>query len=235
MKSENKLALGILMIVIWGALNLLMYGLATLSVFWNADDICSSAHSIFIVAGFSNLAFIFACIEIFSSKEKQFEIWQISIKYIAVQYFILQYIIGICICFWLSSTFWTIVAEVLLSAFFLIRYVLHRLANEHTELRVNSQQIGNDILKQELALVKSIELKITDTQAQNKVQKLYEVLQSTPIANIVHNNTANSTVEQMISRLEMTLKEDPDSVLRAINEAIVAAEQRKLNTFLTTG
>jgi mannitol-specific phosphotransferase system IIBC component len=160
-------------------------------------DAGDSKTSVWICYGFIHFAyFLFLATPLFVRKNKNSHTYDKPLYTITASYFIAELITGVTLILVAPETVKVaIIIQVILAAIFIAWLLIYLIANEHTAASVEQREKELQFVKESSSRLQSILSQITDKSTTKRVERLYDLLRSSP----VHSNFAVFSLEQQIT------------------------------------
>lgn len=101
---------------------------------------------------------------------------------ITTAYFFIELAVGVTLILRFPDNFMlTVTSQVILAAIFLVWLLTHLIANEHTAKSVQQHVIELEYVKESASRIKSISRQVKDQPINKKVEKLYDLIHSSPV------------------------------------------------------
>ena len=221
--------------ILWFLLNSLFIIVFNL-LFFMLADICATENktptSVWISYGFIHFAyFLFLATPFFIRKNKNSHTYDKPLYTITALYFIAELIAGVTLILVASETVKVaIVIQIVLAATFIAWLLIHLIANEHTADNTERRESELQYIKESSAKLQSILQQITDKTTAKKVERIYDLIHSSPAKS---NTDARSLEQQVISeidRLESVVSQNETEQIDLISDKIfrLAEERNRL-------
>ena len=218
--------------ILWLLLNSLFIIVFNL-LFFMLGDVCAAESktptSVWISYGFIHFAyFLFLTTPFFVRKNKNSHTYDKPLYTITASYFIAELIAGVTLILIAPETVKVaIIIQVVLAAAFIAWLLIFLIANEHTADITERRESELQYIKESSAKLQSVLQQITDKTTAKKVERIYDLIHSSPAKS---NTDARSLEQQAISeidRLESAVsRNDTEQIVSIADKIYRLAEER---------
>lgn len=188
--------------------------------------------SAWIAYGFIHFSYIMMIVTPYiTQKGKDRATYAASMYTITSTYFIIELIVGaIIIIVAPEGHKFSLFSQLIMAAIYLIILFGNMMADEHTAKAVEKHEAELIYVKESCSLLKSILSDINDKQMYRKVEKAYDLIQSSPVKSSPSVHNIESQVMNEIDNLGFAVRSGDDAAISASAEKIVrlANERNRL-------
>ncbi|MCL1943705.1 MAG: hypothetical protein FWF54_09205 [Candidatus Azobacteroides sp.] len=186
--------------ILWLLLDSLFLIVFNLLFFMFGDD-GESKTSVWICYGFIHFAYFALVLTPFLVRKGSAETnYRRPLYTVTTSYFLVELLVGVTLILIAPETVKvTIVIQVVLATMFLGWLLAHLIVNEHTTDNVERREAELQYVKRSSAKLQSILQQITDHAVAKKVERVYDLMRSSPVRS---NTDVRSLEQQVISEIE---------------------------------
>lgn len=185
--------------------------------------------SVWISYGFIHFAYIMLLVTpLLIRKTTNTAVLGFSLYSISSVYFLVAFVVGLVFIFTHPESFrTTLIVQVIIAGIYAIMLIAHMIANESTADSVERHEIELRYMKDSSAKLKGIMNSISDKTLRKKVERLYDLLHSSPSKTDNSVRDYELTVLELIDTLEEDInKNDISSAEMVINKIEYNANER---------
>lgn len=166
--------------------------------------------SIWISYGFMHFAYVMVlATALLIRKSKSKAVFGFSLYSISSVYFFLEFIIGLFFIFKINESYKVALSvQLVLAGIYAILLFANLIANEHTADAVAKQNAENNFIKDAASRIKLLVGKATDSEANKKLEKLYDLMHSSPTQSISSVKELETKILDTIAEIEFLMKSD---------------------------
>lgn len=188
--------------------------------------------SAWIAYGFIHFSYIMMIVTPYiTQKGKDRATYAASMYTITSTYFIIELIVGAIIIIVAPEGYkFSLFSQLIIAAIYLIILFGNMMADEHTAKAVEKHEAELIYVKESCSLLKAILSDINDKQLYRKVEKAYDLIQSSPVKSSSSVHTIESQVMNEIDNLGFAVRSGDDAAISASTDKIVklANERNRL-------
>ena len=172
--------------------------------------------------------FMMIAAPLFARKTQSATIFQLTSAQISSVYFFVEFIIGLIFIFIrLDSVKFPIIIQLIPFCLFLVVFCWNMLHNEHTADNEQKRNIEISFIKTASSKAKFLMDNTTDPILKNKIEKVYDLLHSSPSKSYASVKELENNVMMLLGELGMTLEENNlDEANKIINRIQYTMEER---------
>ena len=185
--------------------------------------------SVWISYGFLHFAYLMMIFSpIFAGKKKDAATFATTLTGISTTYFLFEAIIAIVFLVLRPESYaLALILQVILVALYLFAFLGLQLANSYTAEAVSRQQEEVFFLKSQASRVKLLMGRMSDRQADRSVERVYDLLNSSPTRSVAEAFATEAEITDCISALESAVARDSSSdVIGLCNEIVNLTNER---------
>ena len=170
-------------------------------LFFMLGDIGNAKTSVWISYGFIHFAYLMLLLTPLLVRKGSAEIdYRRPLYAVTTSYFLIELLVGVTLILIAPETVKvTIIIQVIMAALFLGWLLMHLIANEHTADNAERHEAELQYVKESSAKLHSILQQITDRVVVKKVERVYDLIHSSPARS---NADVRSIEQQIISKIE---------------------------------
>jgi len=186
------------------------------------SDAENNKTSVWISYGFIHFAyFLFLATPLFLWQDKRNNINDRTLYPITAAYFLIELIAGVTLILVAPDTIKvTIIIQVILAAIFIGWLLVYLIANEHTANSTGQRDAELQYVKESSAKLHSVLQQITDHDAAKKVERVYDLIHSSPVKSNANVYSLEQQVINEIERLESVVNQNDTQQIFSIAEKI---------------
>jgi hypothetical protein len=213
--------------ILWLLLNSLFLIVFNL-LFFMFGNIGDAKTSVWISYGFIHFAYFLLLLTPFMVRQSGVETdYRRPLYTVTTTYFLVELVAGVTlILISPETTKITIIIQVVLAAIFLGWLLVHLIANEHTAIAIEQRETELQYVKESSSMLQSVLSPTTEKAAAKKVERLYDLLHSSPIKS---NGNVRSLEQQIISeigQLNNISQNETEQIIATANKIYQLAEER---------
>jgi signal transduction histidine kinase len=161
-------------------------------------------------------------------KGKGSAVFGFSLYYISSLYFIIELLIGI-VFLYLSITNIKIIflTQLLIASIYLIIFISHLIANEHTSDAIESRQKNIDFVKKYSSEINSIMNHCNDITDKKNIEKIYDALYTSPVRSNVQVIEVENDIINYINDLRNAVYSNKrEAMINIVNELLNMVDER---------
>ncbi|NDV45469.1 hypothetical protein D0T49_00180 [Paludibacter sp. 221] len=185
--------------------------------------------SVWISYGFIHFAYIMLLLTpLFVRKGSGQENYRRPLFGISTSYFFLELVIGVTFILIVPDNFkWALAIQLILMAVYIILMVANMIANEHTADSIEKRENELKYIKNASTSLDSIMKQLSDKELRRKVEKVYDLIHSSPTQSSYSVFQIEQDVINEIDNLQdAVISGDADSITRISNKIYRLAENR---------
>lgn len=215
MKKKNYL---------WIALDLVFLFVFN-TVFFVAGG-ASHPASVWISYAFIHFAYLMVLVTPFLiRKSSSAAIFGFSLYSISSSYFLVELVVGIVFIFLKQDSYkLALIVQVIIAGIYAVMLISHLIANESTAESVERHEQEVEYIKDVASRVKLLVGKLPDKKSNREIEKLYDLLHSSPSKsnNLVHSLEVSiaNRIEQLESAVSLEKKDEAMKLVTEINKTV---------------
>ena len=185
--------------------------------------------SVWISYGFIHFAYLMMVLSpVFAGKKKDSATFSTTLSGVSSTYFFLEFTIGLVFLVLRPESYvLALILQVVLVGLYLFAFFGLQLANSYTAESVERQQEEVFFLKSQTARVKLLMGRMSDRQADRAVERVYDLLNSSPTRTVAEVFATEAEITDCISALESAVARDSSSdVIGLCNEIVNLTNER---------
>lgn len=185
--------------------------------------------SVWISYAFIHFAYLMVLVTPFlTRKSSSAAVFGFSIYTISSAYFLLEFIVGIVFIFLKQDSYKpALIVQIVLAGIYAIILISHLIANESTADSIEHHEQEVAYIKEAASRVKPLIGKLSDKKTNREIEKLYDLLHSSPSKSSGTVYTLETSVMEMIENLESNVSSNnTESALILITKITAAVEER---------
>jgi len=199
------------------------------AIFFTLGDVGEYNASVWISYGFIHFAYLFLLLTpVLIRKGKSSAVFGFSIYSISSFYFLIEFFIGIIFILISLENFKTaFVVQLCISGFYGVLLVSNMIANEHTADAEEKRRHQIAYVKDASAKVKKLLESVDDKEMKKKIERLYDVLYSSPVKSHPDLAQVENSILLSIYSLENAVSSgDRQSIISFAESLFSAASER---------
>lgn len=191
-------------------------------VFFIASD-TQYPTSAWISYGFIHLAYIMLLVTPFLvRKSSSVAMFGFSLYSISSTYFFVAFFTGIVFIVMQPETYKaSLIVQVVIAGFYAVMLISNILANEHTADSIERHEAELQYVKQSSAMLKGIMEMTEDKVLKKKIEKVYDLLHSSPVKSNSYVRDYEDTVMDLIEELEDNVSRNDNAAANTTIETIM--------------
>ncbi|MDR2570039.1 MAG: hypothetical protein LBD23_07045 [Oscillospiraceae bacterium] len=187
--------------------------------------------SVWISYGFIHFAYLMLLLTpALISKGKSGAVFGFAIYAVSSPYFILAFVVGVIFVLIAPESYTAaLLVQLSIAGLYGIALIANLLANEHTANKEESRQQQIDYVKNASIKLKALLERVSDKEAKKKIEKVYDVLYSSPVKS--HEDLAHieSRILQSIYELENEINSgNKENIVSSANSLLSAVNERNM-------
>ena len=159
--------------------------------------------SLWISYGFIHFSYIIFLLSIFINRKGDGDnAYDAPTIYVTWKYFIVELFVGL-IFIWinLEGIGWALTIQLLIAAVSIVMWLIHLMANEHTADSIQIQKKEILFIKESSERLKLLSYKTQDRELTRRIEKCYDIVNSSPIHSSINVNHLEKNISNSISEL----------------------------------
>ena len=213
--------------LLWVALDL-VFLIVFNTVFFVAGGATHPA-SVWISYAFIHFAYLMVLVTPFlTRKSSSAAVFGFSIYTISSAYFLVEFIVGIVFIFLRQDSYKpALIVQIVLAGIYAIILISHLIANESTADSIERHEQEVAYIKEAASRVKPLIGKLSDKKADREIEKLYDLLHSSPSKSCVSAQSIEISVINKITELEFAVSSgDENKIANILSEIYSLVEER---------
>jgi hypothetical protein len=195
-------------------------------LFFMLGDVGDSITSVWISYGFIHFAYLLLLVTPLLAKRSNADTSRPLFAITSI-YFIIELIVGVTLILIAPETVKaTIIIQVILAAGFIAWLLVHLIANEHTAVSSERHEIELQYVKQSSAMLQSVLGRISDKPAAKKVERLYDLIHSSPVKSTDNVHSLEEQIISEIRRLNNIGQNETEQIVTTADKIYQLAEER---------
>lgn len=185
--------------------------------------------SVWLSYGFIHFAYIMVIATPFLiQKNSSAAVFGFSLYSVSSTYFLMEFVVGLIFIFFRQeSVKAALIAQVIIAGIYAVILISHLLANESTADSVERREEEVSYIKTAASRVKALIGKLDNKKANKEVEKVYDLLHSSPTRTISSAHSLEMEIKNKISELEgVVATKDNDAVIALAGELLQTIEER---------
>ena len=185
--------------------------------------------SVWISYAFIHFAYLMVLVTPFlTRKSSSATVFGFSIYAISSAYFLVELIVGIIFIFLKQDSYKpALLVQIVLAGIYAIILISHLIANESTADSIERHEQGVAYIKEASSRVKPMIGKLSDKKANREIEKLYDLLHTSPSKSSVTVYSLEISIMEMIENLESNVaSNNTESALLLVSKITTAVEER---------
>lgn len=185
--------------------------------------------SVWLSYGFIHFAYLMVIVTPFLiRKSSSAAVFGFSLYSISSTYFLVEFIVGlIFIILRQESVKAALIVQVIIAGIYAVILISHLLANESTADSVERREEEVSYIKTAASRVKALMGKLDNKKANKEVEKVYDLLHSSPTRTISSAHSLEMEIKNKISELEgIVAAKDNDAVITLTSDLLQTIEER---------
>ncbi len=185
--------------------------------------------SVWLSYGFIHFAYIMVIATPFLiQKNSSAAVFGFSLYSVSSTYFLMEFVVGLIFIFFRQeSVKAALIAQVIIAGIYAVILIFHLLANESTADSVERREEEVSYIKTAASRVKALIGKLDNKKANKEVEKVYDLLHSSPTRTISSAHSLEMEIKNKISELEgVVATKDNDAVIALAGELLQTIEER---------
>lgn len=185
--------------------------------------------SVWLSYGFIHFAYIMVIATPFLiQKNSSAAVFGFSLYSVLSTYFLMEFVVGLIFIFFRQeSVKAALIAQVIIAGIYAVILISHLLANESTADSVERREEEVSYIKTAASRVKALIGKLDNKKANKEVEKVYDLLHSSPTRTISSAHSLEMEIKNKISELEgVVATKDNDAVIALAGELLQTIEER---------
>lgn len=214
--SIIKFILGALFLVVFNILFFMLCG---------TDNVTST----WISYGFIHISYLFLLITPFlGKKEKNLAVLNMNLYSISIAYFLTELVTGLIFIFIQPESYgWALSIQLILFALYLFTFLSSTLANNSTRESMEQSRVESTYIKESALQLKMILGQITDKTIYKKVEKCYDLMQSSPTHSIAKVKDLERLISNNIEQLKILVPNGDEAKINQLcNDIKLKTEER---------
>lgn len=139
--------------------------------------------SVWISYGFIHFAYLILLVTTFlAKKSSNIAVLRLPLYFISTVYFIAEFVVGLVFIFGSSVSYETnLIVQVIIIGSYAVMLILHMVANERTVESIERHERELRYVKKSSSKLKGIMNSVSDKQLQKKIEKIYDLIHSSPV------------------------------------------------------
>jgi len=179
--------------------------------------------SVWISYGFIHFAYIMLLVTpLLVRKFKNVAIFGYPLLTISTTYFLIQLVVGVVFILLALSGYKTaLLVQICLAGLYGILLTIYMLANEYTAIAEEKRQVEIAYVKEASVKVKSLLDYIKDKELKKKVERVYDIISSSPVKTHEKLADVENVILQSIYELEKAVSDDDKEKIMSISDSLV--------------
>lgn len=185
--------------------------------------------SVWISYGFIHFSYLMILVTPFLIRKSSSQaVFGFSLYSISSTYFLVEFIVGLIFIFLRQeSVKAALIVQVIIAGIYAVILIAHLLANESTADSVERREEEVSYIKTAASSVKSLMGKLDNKKANKEIEKVYDLLHSSPTKTISSAHSLELEIKNKISELEgVVAAKDNDAVITLTGELLQTIEER---------
>lgn len=185
--------------------------------------------SVWISYGFIHFSYLMILVTPFLIRKSSSQaVFGFSLYSISSTYFLVEFIVGLIFIFLRQeSVKAALIVQVIIAGIYAVILIAHLLANESTADSVERREEEVSYIKTAASRVKSLMGKLDNKKANKEIEKVYDLLHSSPTKTISSAHSLELEIKNKISELEgVVAAKDNDAVITLTGELLQTIEER---------
>lgn len=185
--------------------------------------------SVWLSYGFIHFAYLMVLITPFLiRKSSSADVFGFSLYSISSTYFLIEFIVGLIFIFIGSESIKTsLIVQILIAGIYAVMLLSHLIANESTADSIERHEEEVSYIKTASSRVKQLVGKLDNKKANKEVEKVYDLLHSSPTRTISSVHSLEMEIKNIISDLESAVAaKDNDTAITLAGKLLQVIEER---------
>lgn len=185
--------------------------------------------SVWLSYGFIHFAYLMVIATPFLiRKSSSAAVFGFSLYSISSTYFLIEFVVGLIFIFLSQeSVKAALIVQIIIAGIYAVILISHLLANESTADSVERREEEVSYIKTAASRVKALIGKLDNKKANKEVEKVYDLLHSSPTKTISSAHSLEMEIKNKISELEgVVAAKDNDAVITLAGELLQTIEER---------
>ncbi len=185
--------------------------------------------SAWIAYGFIHFSYIMLIITpLITEKGKDYATYAQSMYAISSTYFIVEFVVGVVFIIWAPEGYkFSLFSQVAIVAIYLVILFSNMIADEHTAKAVEKHQAELIYVKESCSMLKSILEGIDDKHLYRQVEKVYDLISSSPVKSHSNVHSIESQIMSEINTLGYVVHSgDTTVIIASVNKILRLANER---------
>ncbi len=185
--------------------------------------------SVWLSYGFIHFAYLMIVVTPFMiRKSSSAAVFGFSLYSISSSYFLFEFIVGLIFIFLKQENVKaSLIVQIIIAGIYAILLISHLIANESTADSIDRREEEVSYIKTASSRVKSLIGKLDNKKANKEIEKVYDLLHSSPTRTISSVHSLENEIKNKISELEcLVIVKDNDAVITLSGELLQVIEER---------
>ncbi len=192
--------------------------------------------SVWVSYGFIHFSYVMVLITpLLVRKSSSAAIFGFSLSSISSTYFVLEFIVGLVFIFVNSESYKpALITQIILAGIYLILLISNMIANENTADSLEKHEDEVAYIKNASSRVKMLVGKAEDKKANKEIERVYDLLHSSPTHSIFAVKIIEDKIRNMIFDLENAVSANDSTNIIAISSELVSLIEERNREIMTS-